>query len=163
MRHAICHTPPCTDRPQVDGILFCVHRYFFSRDSVYFSTRFAQLGVRDHEASSTIVSLGDVECKDFEAFLSVLYPQWVLDIFFCFPLLRQIHLLEILKTLTFHTSTGDRFSTCPRAGASFHFASWHWGWSTHLPHTIGFSSLANTRWMIGSFLLWLRCVKGRRL
>ena len=75
VRHAICHTPPCTDRPQVDGILFCVHRYFFSRDSVYFSTRFAQLGVRDHEASSTIVSLGDVECKDFEAFLSVLYPQ----------------------------------------------------------------------------------------
>ena len=67
--------PQCTDRSQVDGILYCVHRYFFSRDSVYFSTRFAQLGVRDHEASSTIVSLGDVEYKDFEAFLSVLYPQ----------------------------------------------------------------------------------------
>ncbi|KAI9465226.1 hypothetical protein BJY52DRAFT_1114002, partial [Lactarius psammicola] len=59
----------------VDGFLYCVHRYFFSRDSLYFSTRFAQLGVRDHEASSTIVSLGDVECKDFEAFLSVLYPE----------------------------------------------------------------------------------------
>ncbi|KAF8270203.1 hypothetical protein EI94DRAFT_1723356 [Lactarius quietus] len=59
----------------VDGFLYCVHRYFFSRDSVYFSTRFTQLGVRDHEASSTIVSLGDVESKDFEAFLSVLYPQ----------------------------------------------------------------------------------------
>jgi len=59
----------------VDGFLYCVHRYFFSRDSVYFSTRFAQLGVRDHEPSSTIISLGDVECKDFEAFLSVLYPE----------------------------------------------------------------------------------------
>ncbi|KAH9032571.1 hypothetical protein EDB85DRAFT_1202041 [Lactarius pseudohatsudake] len=59
----------------VDGFLFCVHRYFFFRDSVYFSTRFAQLGIRDHEASSTIVSLGDVECEDFEAFLSVLYPK----------------------------------------------------------------------------------------
>ncbi len=65
----------CTEKPQVDGFLYCVHRYFFSRDSVYFSTRFAQLGVRDYEASSTIVSLGDVECKDFEAFLSVLYPE----------------------------------------------------------------------------------------
>lgn len=60
---------------QVDGFLYCVHRYFFSRDSVYFSTRFAQLGVRNHEALSTIISLGDVECEDFEAFLSVLYPE----------------------------------------------------------------------------------------
>ncbi|KAH9032582.1 hypothetical protein EDB85DRAFT_1834155, partial [Lactarius pseudohatsudake] len=59
----------------VDGILYCVHRYFFSRDSVYFSSRFAHLGVRDHEASSTIVSLGDVERKDFDGFLSVLYPE----------------------------------------------------------------------------------------
>jgi hypothetical protein len=42
---------------------------------VYFSTRFAQLGVRNHEALSTIISLGDVECEDFEAFLSVLYPE----------------------------------------------------------------------------------------
>ncbi|KAH9051021.1 hypothetical protein EDB83DRAFT_1360934 [Lactarius deliciosus] len=58
----------------VDGFLYCVHRYFFSRDSVYFSTRFTQLGVRDHEASSTVVSLGDVKRKDFEAFLTVLYP-----------------------------------------------------------------------------------------
>ncbi|KAN0130788.1 hypothetical protein V8E53_011463, partial [Lactarius tabidus] len=60
----------------VDGSLFCVHRYLFSHDSVYFSTRFAQLGVRDHEALSTILSLGDVECKDFEAFLSILYPHF---------------------------------------------------------------------------------------
>ncbi|KAH9005693.1 hypothetical protein EDB83DRAFT_2682116 [Lactarius deliciosus] len=66
----------------VDGILYCVHRYFFSRDSVYFSTRFAQLGVRDHEASSTTVSLGDIEREDFEAFLSkfeerdLSYEQW---------------------------------------------------------------------------------------
>ncbi|KAI9441603.1 hypothetical protein H4582DRAFT_1933712 [Lactarius indigo] len=65
----------CTEKSQVDGFLFCVHRYFFSRDTVYFSTRFAQLGVRGHEASSTIVSLGDVEREDFEAFLSVLYPE----------------------------------------------------------------------------------------
>jgi hypothetical protein len=67
--------PQFTDKYQVDGFLYCVHRYFFSRDSAYFSTRFAQLGVRDHEASSTIVSLGDVAYKDFEAFLSALYPE----------------------------------------------------------------------------------------
>ncbi|KAH9006214.1 hypothetical protein EDB86DRAFT_696690 [Lactarius hatsudake] len=60
----------------VDGFLYCVHRYLFSHGSVYFSTRFAQLGVRDHEALSTVVPLGDVEREDFEAFLSVLYPDF---------------------------------------------------------------------------------------
>ncbi|KAF8504680.1 hypothetical protein F5888DRAFT_1657649, partial [Russula emetica] len=59
----------------VDGTLYCVHRYFFSRDSIYFSTKFSQLDVRDHEPLTTIISLGDVERKDFEAFLSVLYPE----------------------------------------------------------------------------------------
>ena len=55
-------------------MLYCVHRYFFSRDSIYFSTRFAQLGIRDHEALPAIISIGDVERDDFEALLSVLYP-----------------------------------------------------------------------------------------
>ncbi|KAH9174994.1 hypothetical protein EDB89DRAFT_1848244, partial [Lactarius sanguifluus] len=58
----------------IDGTLYCVHRYFFSRDSVYFSTRFAQLGIPDHEALSTIISIGDIKRNDFEALLSVLYP-----------------------------------------------------------------------------------------
>ncbi|KAH9006231.1 hypothetical protein EDB86DRAFT_3097923 [Lactarius hatsudake] len=58
----------------VDGTMYCVHRYFFARDSVYFSKRFPQLDIRDHEALSTIISIGDVERKDFEALLSVLYP-----------------------------------------------------------------------------------------
>ncbi|KAH9174995.1 hypothetical protein EDB89DRAFT_429569 [Lactarius sanguifluus] len=58
----------------VDGTLYCVHRYFFSRDSVYFSTRFTRLGVCDYEALPTIISIGDVERNDFEALLSVLYP-----------------------------------------------------------------------------------------
>jgi hypothetical protein len=62
-------------RLQVDGTLYCVHRYFFSRDSVYFSTKFTQLGVRDHEALRLVVSLGEVDRKDFEAFLSVIYPE----------------------------------------------------------------------------------------
>jgi hypothetical protein len=75
VRRVIWHIFRCIVKSQVDGFLYCVHRYFFSRDSVYFSTRFVQLGVRDHEPSSTIISLGDVEGKDFEAFLSVLYPE----------------------------------------------------------------------------------------
>lgn len=58
----------------IDGILYCVHRYFFSRDSEYFSSRLTQLGIREHEALSIIISLGDVESKDFEALLSVIYP-----------------------------------------------------------------------------------------
>ncbi|KAF8270190.1 hypothetical protein EI94DRAFT_1798413 [Lactarius quietus] len=58
----------------IDGTLYCVHRYFFSRDSVYFSTRFAQLGIRDHEALPTIISISGIERNDFEALLSVLYP-----------------------------------------------------------------------------------------
>ncbi|KAF8483730.1 hypothetical protein DFH94DRAFT_625730 [Russula ochroleuca] len=69
------HPTHSLTRSQVNGTLYCVHRYFFSRDSVYFSTKFSQLGVRDHESLNTFVSLGDVECKDFEAFLSVIYPE----------------------------------------------------------------------------------------
>jgi hypothetical protein len=68
------YVPDVFTSAQIDGMLYCVHRYFFSRDSIYFSTRFAQLGVRDHEALPTIISFGDVERNDFEALLSVLYP-----------------------------------------------------------------------------------------
>jgi len=59
----------------VDNVLYCVHRYFFSRDSTYFATRFDQLDIHDHEPLPTIISLGDVESKDFDAFLSILYPE----------------------------------------------------------------------------------------
>ncbi|KAI9452802.1 hypothetical protein F5148DRAFT_985820, partial [Russula earlei] len=61
----------------IDGILFCVHRYLFSRGSEHFSARFSRLEVRDHdhEALPPTISLDDVKCKDFEAFLSVLYPE----------------------------------------------------------------------------------------
>jgi hypothetical protein len=44
---------------------------------VYFSTRFDQLGIRDHEALPITISLGNIERKDFEAFLSILYPEYV--------------------------------------------------------------------------------------
>ncbi len=66
---------PVLRKSQVDGFLFCVHRYFFCRDSAYFATRFARLRIPDHEVLSTIISLGDVKCDDFEIFLSVLYPE----------------------------------------------------------------------------------------
>jgi len=59
----------------VDGTLYCVHRYFFSRDSAYFSFKFSQLDIRDHEPLRTVVSLSDTERKDFDALLSVLYPE----------------------------------------------------------------------------------------
>ncbi|KAI0295233.1 hypothetical protein BC826DRAFT_1008976, partial [Russula brevipes] len=58
----------------VGDTLYCVHRYFLCRDSVYFSTRFAQLGIPDHEPLSTIISLDDVERSDFDALLSIMYP-----------------------------------------------------------------------------------------
>ena len=60
---------------RVDGTLYCLHRYFFARDSVYFSTRIDQLGTRDHEALPITISLGNIERKDFDAFLSILYPE----------------------------------------------------------------------------------------
>ncbi len=60
---------------KVDSTLYCIHRYFFSHHSTYFATRLDQLGIREHEALPIIISLGDVERKDFEAFLSVLYPE----------------------------------------------------------------------------------------
>jgi hypothetical protein len=60
---------------QVDGMLYCVHRYFFSRDSAFFFARFAQLGIHDHEALPITISLGNIERKDLDAFLSILYPK----------------------------------------------------------------------------------------
>jgi hypothetical protein len=67
--------PDSLTRLQVDGTLYCVHRYFFSRDSAYFSSKFSQLDIRDHEPLRTVVSLGDTERNDFDAFLSILYPE----------------------------------------------------------------------------------------
>ena len=75
VRVAVLYAPDLLTGSQIESMLYCVHRYFFSRDSVYFSTKFSQLGVRDHESLNNIVSLDDVERKDFEAFLSVMYPK----------------------------------------------------------------------------------------
>ena len=59
---------------QVDGTLYRVHQYFFSRDSVCFAALFDQLGIRDNEALP-IISLSNIERKDLDAFLSILYPE----------------------------------------------------------------------------------------
>ncbi|KAH9032569.1 hypothetical protein EDB85DRAFT_1955015 [Lactarius pseudohatsudake] len=64
----------------IDGTLYCVHRYFFSRDSEYFSNRLTQLGIRKHEALSIIISLGDMieaypSISDFEGH-ALSYEEW---------------------------------------------------------------------------------------
>lgn len=81
---------------QVDSILYNVHRYFFCRDSDEFVTRLRRLPVQE-QASPPVISLENVKSKDFDAFLSVLYPPCVLlarvstsqvvDPLFLFPLL----------------------------------------------------------------------------
>ncbi|KAA1470547.1 hypothetical protein DENSPDRAFT_705962 [Dentipellis sp. KUC8613] len=54
----------------VRGVLYCVHRYFFRRDSPYFRTLFE----RSTSTDTAITLDDDVECSEFEAFLSILYP-----------------------------------------------------------------------------------------
>jgi hypothetical protein len=75
VRVALSYAPDLLTGSQIESMLYCVHRYFFSRDSAYFSSKFSQLGARDHESLNNTVSLDDVERKDFEAFLSVIYPK----------------------------------------------------------------------------------------
>ena len=117
-------TPSLTVNSQVDGTLYCVHRYFFSRDSVYFSTRLAQLGIREHEALPIIISLGDVERKDFEAFLSVIYPEWVDKHFISFFGYRdEWNLPVISRSMASRTSSGNRSSIFPLVGVSLRSAS----------------------------------------
>ncbi len=59
---------------QVDDILYRVHRYFFCRDSKIFKTRLSRLPAQESPASLPIISIENVKSKDFDAFLSVLYP-----------------------------------------------------------------------------------------
>jgi len=56
----------------VDGILYRVHRYFFCRDSKLFKTRLSRLPAQ--ESSSLVISIENLKSKDFDAFLSILYP-----------------------------------------------------------------------------------------
>jgi len=68
---------------QVDGVLYRVHRYFFCRDSKVFKARLSRLPAQDSEASESslpIISIENVKSKDFDAFLSVLYPLCVICI-----------------------------------------------------------------------------------
>ncbi|KAI0263853.1 hypothetical protein BC834DRAFT_885888 [Gloeopeniophorella convolvens] len=74
MRHGMYFFEDGNVTFQVDNVLYCVHRYFFARDSTYFAARLVRLGAREHEALGTTISLGGVKRGDFEAFLSILYP-----------------------------------------------------------------------------------------
>ena len=62
---------------QVDNILYRVHRYFLCRDSNEFAMRLSRLPVQD-QASPPVISLENVKSKDFDVFLSILYPLCVL-------------------------------------------------------------------------------------
>jgi hypothetical protein len=62
---------------QVDGILYNVHRYFFQRDCPTVALMFLappsggkERGLTDDEP----IRLIDVEARDFDLFLSILYP-----------------------------------------------------------------------------------------
>jgi hypothetical protein len=64
---------------QVEGILYRVHQYFFCRDSSEFKDRISRLPTQQLEesASPPIIPIDDVKSVDFDAFLSILYPQCV--------------------------------------------------------------------------------------
>ncbi|KAI0302297.1 hypothetical protein B0F90DRAFT_1604304, partial [Multifurca ochricompacta] len=57
-----------------EGILYRVHRYFFCRDSNEFRSRLSKIPTHDGASSPPVVSLENVKSKDFDAFLSILYP-----------------------------------------------------------------------------------------
>jgi len=57
----------------VDDILYRVHRYFFCRDSNIFMTRLSRLPAQG-ASSLPVISIENVKSKDFDAFLSILYP-----------------------------------------------------------------------------------------
>jgi len=61
----------------VEGTLYRVHRYFFCRDSSDFKDRLSRLSTQLESTpdSPPVIQLDDVKSVDFEAFLSVLYPQ----------------------------------------------------------------------------------------
>ena len=63
---------------QVEITLYCVHRYFFVRDSETFRDMFT-LPLEDREipegnCEDNPIHLHGESSEDFEAFLSVLYP-----------------------------------------------------------------------------------------
>ena len=106
-------------------MLYCVHRYFFSRDSTYFSTQFSQLDIRDHEPIPTTISLGDIEVKDFDALLSILYPEYVLVSSFISLLIEVYLRVVISKEMTSPMKNGNPCFVSQLVGASLPFEDWH--------------------------------------
>ena len=148
-------------------MLYCVHRYFFSRDSTYFSTRFDQLDIHDHEPLSTIISLGDTERKDFDAFLSILYPK---SVFWSI-----VHQLTYRGISTGRDFEGNHFSyeewkSVLNLSTRWGFASirrlahcWHLALSSLRRLTIVSYLRALIQSTIGWFLRCPHCAKDRRL
>ena len=64
---------------QVEAVLYRVHRYFFCRDSNNFKDRLSRLSMQLEATpdSPPVIQLDDVKSVDFDAFLSILYPQYV--------------------------------------------------------------------------------------
>ena len=116
------HRPSCT---QVEGTLYCIHRYFFFRDSAYFPTQFSQFDIHDHEASHTIISLGDIERQDFDAFLSILYPEYGWQSIVYEFTYQGVSIPDISGRLTSLTKSGNPCFTSQHAGGSLRFAGWH--------------------------------------
>ncbi|KAI0060590.1 hypothetical protein BV25DRAFT_1769606, partial [Artomyces pyxidatus] len=67
-RHARFYLDARTITFFVEELTYCVHRYVFCRDSPHFAALLAEAD------ESSPVTLKDVTCKEFDAFLSILYP-----------------------------------------------------------------------------------------
>jgi hypothetical protein len=59
---------------QVQGTLFCVHRYFFERESQFFAKEFAR-APKEGTSDSTAFRLDEVNAADFAKFLWVWYSR----------------------------------------------------------------------------------------
>jgi len=141
-------------------VLYCVHRYFFSRDSAHFSIRFAQLDIRDHEPLPTIISLGDIESKDFDAFLSILYPE---SVFWSIIYQLTYRGVGISKEITSPMKIGSPCFTSQLVGASLRSAGWHLALSSLRRLTTVSYLHALIQSTIGWFLRYPRCAKEQDL
>jgi hypothetical protein len=69
--------------PQVEETLFRVHAYFFIRDSPYFKELLALGEINGNPATTEEILVrldNDVNSVDFERFLSILYPLYVITL-----------------------------------------------------------------------------------
>ena len=145
MQHQI-HRLDCTS---VDNTLYCVHRYFFSRGSIYFSTRFVELDICDHEPLPTVISLGDIELTALIASSPSYIPSEISSPLFISLLIRACLRVVISKKTTSPMKSGNPWLTSQLAGALLLSASWHWPLSSLQHPTIVSYSFAHIQLMTG--------------